>query len=121
MAPVNALTQKVGPDVARLGVNPEDGLGTRIKGVEGRSVSLHQKVVVLQPFGQRMKVRHFPGRFPHFAHELLGLFGGALREGHVHVTVIFIHGARFTTLHGVRQYGVHGVLHLELETISSAM
>lgn len=63
-----AVTQEVRPDVARLGVYPEDALEAGSEGRHRGPVPVQEVIVVLQPVGQHVVGDHAPAPFPHLQH-----------------------------------------------------
>lgn len=62
------VTQEMRPDVARLGVYPEDALEAGSEGWHRGPVPVQEVIVVLQPVRQHVVGDHAPAPFPHLQH-----------------------------------------------------
>ncbi|GCB85718.1 hypothetical protein scyTo_0026425 [Scyliorhinus torazame] len=64
-----ALTDQMCPDVAGLGVKPEDAAETSSEGRHRRPVSMQQKVIILQPIREHIVRYNTPPSLPNLLRE----------------------------------------------------
>lgn len=71
---------EMSPYVARLRVDPEDGLEAGLDRGQRRPMAFQQEVVVAQPVRERVVRHRFPARLPDVFGEELDLLGAVLRH-----------------------------------------